>query len=150
MWRQATRSCNSISCSKVMIKAPSRRRRDSWSATLWNFGGNDSNPSGVLSERRLGHGLWTYWNRMWGIHIGKLYDGKWHKTTSFRYGLIYCLITHILFWFVGFVCRQRLCINFSVSRVNFLTTLHSHLNIFCYFWSSLFNVDVNCSYIFAT
>ena len=50
-------------------------------------------------------------------------------------------------WIVGFVCRQRLCINFSVSRVDFLTTLRSHLNVSCCFWSSLFNVDVNCSYI---
>ena len=38
---------------------------------------------------------------------------------------------------------DRLCINFSVSRVNFLTTLRSHLNVSCYFWSSLFDVDVN-------
>ena len=28
-------------------------------------------------------------------------------------------------FFIGSVCRQRLCINFSVSRVNFLTTLRS-------------------------
>ena len=49
--------------------------------------------------------------------------------------------------FVGSVCRQRLCIDFSVSRVNFLATLHSHLDgtCPCYFWSSLFNVDVSCS-----
>ena len=50
-------------------------------------------------------------------------------------------------WFVGFVCTQRLCINFSVLRVDFLTTLRSQLNVSCYFWSSLFNVDVNYSYI---
>ena len=49
--------------------------------------------------------------------------------------------------FIGSVSRQRLCFNFSISRVNFLTTLRSHLNVSCYFWSNLFNVDVNCSYI---
>ena len=51
--------------------------------------------------------------------------------------------------FVGTVCRhrQRLCINFSVSIVNSLTTLRSHLNVSCYFWSNLFNVDVNYSYM---
>ena len=27
--------------------------------------------------------------------------------------------------FVGFVCGQRLCINFFVSRTNFLTTMRS-------------------------
>ena len=36
-----------------------------------------------------------------------------------------------LYGFVGFVCRQRLCINFSYSRVNFLTILRSHLIFFC-------------------
>ena len=49
--------------------------------------------------------------------------------------------------FFGYAYRHRLCINFSVSRVNFLTTLHSHLNVSCYFWCSLFNVDVNYNYI---
>jgi hypothetical protein len=39
--------------------------------------------------------------------------------------------------------RQRLCVNFYVSRANFLTILRSHLDVTCsyYFWSSLFNVD---------
>ena len=50
--------------------------------------------------------------------------------------------------FVG----QRLCINFFVSRANFLTTLRSHLDVTCscYFGSILFNVDVNysCVYIY--
>ena len=52
----------------------------------------------------------------------------------------------LLALFVG----QRLCINFSVSRANFLTTLRSHLDITCsyYFWSSLFNVDFKYSYIY--
>jgi hypothetical protein len=38
---------------------------------------------------------------------------------------------------------QRLCVNFYVSRANFLTTLRSHLDVSCscYFWSSLVNVD---------
>jgi hypothetical protein len=38
---------------------------------------------------------------------------------------------------------QRLGANFYVSRANFLTTLHSHLDITCshYFWSSLLNLD---------
>ena len=49
--------------------------------------------------------------------------------------------------FIGSICRWRLCINFSISRVNFLTTLRSNLNVSCYSWSSLFNVDVNYSYI---
>ena len=45
---------------------------------------------------------------------------------------------------------QRLCINFSASRANFLTTLRSYLNVTCsyYFCSCLFNVDVNYSYIY--
>ena len=48
--------------------------------------------------------------------------------------------------FVG----QRLCINFSVPRANFLTTLRLHLDVTCsyYFWSSLFNVDVDYSYTY--
>ena len=55
------------------------------------------------------------------------------------------LANHLLLaLFVG----QRVCINFSVSRANFLTTLHSYLDITCscYFWSSLFNVDVIYNY----
>ena len=63
----------------------------------------------------------------------------------FAFTLEYFML--VLVQFIGFVCRQRLCINFSISRVNFLTTLHSHLNVSCYFWSSLLNVDVNYSYI---
>ena len=47
--------------------------------------------------------------------------------------------------FVGNVYRQILCINFFVSRANFLTTLCSHLDISCYFWSQLVDVDVNYS-----
>ena len=45
---------------------------------------------------------------------------------------------------------QRLCINFSVSRVNFLTTLRSHSDITCscYFGYNGFSVDVNYSYIY--
>ena len=50
--------------------------------------------------------------------------------------------------FIGFVCRQKLCINFYVSRANFLTTSHSHLDVSDYFWSNLFNVDVNFIYIY--
>ena len=46
-------------------------------------------------------------------------------------------------WFVGSVCRQRLSINFSVSRANFSTTLRSHLDVSCFFWFNLFNVDVS-------
>ena len=60
---------------------------------------------------------------------------------------VFHVIRLLLIAFIGSVCRQRQCVNFSVSRVNFLTTLHSHLNVSCYFWSSLFNVDVNYSYI---
>jgi len=53
--------------------------------------------------------------------------------------------------FVGFVCRtksQRLCIDFSVSVLaNYLTTLHSHLDITCscYFLSNL-RINVVYSY----
>ena len=50
-------------------------------------------------------------------------------------------------WFIGSVCKQRQCINLSVPGVNFLSTLHSHLNVSCYFWSNWFNMDVNYSYI---
>ena len=52
----------------------------------------------------------------------------------------------LLALFVG----QRLCINLFVSRANFLTTLHSHLDVICscYFWFSLFYVNVNYSYIY--
>ena len=45
---------------------------------------------------------------------------------------------------------QRLCINFFVSRANFLTTLCLHLDVTCscYVGSNLLNVDVNYSYIY--
>ena len=45
---------------------------------------------------------------------------------------------------------QRLCIDFSVLEVNFLTTLRSHLDITCsfYFWSNLLNVGANYNYIY--
>ena len=43
---------------------------------------------------------------------------------------------------------QRLCINFYVSRANFLITLRSHLDIFCYFWSKIFDVYIIYSYIY--
>ena len=56
------------------------------------------------------------------------------------------VVWDLLTLFVG----QRLCINFSISRANFLTTLRSHLDITCscYFGSSLANVDVHYSYIY--
>ena len=43
---------------------------------------------------------------------------------------------------------QRLCVNFYVSRANFLATLCSHLDVTCscYLWSSLFNRNANYSY----
>jgi hypothetical protein len=44
--------------------------------------------------------------------------------------------------------RQRLCINFFVSRANFLTTLRSYLNVTCSCYFGLFNVGVNYSYIY--
>ena len=45
---------------------------------------------------------------------------------------------------------HRLCINFYVTRANFLTTLCLHLDVTssCYFLSTLFDVDVNYSYIY--
>ena len=44
---------------------------------------------------------------------------------------------------------HRLCIDFSASRANFLTTLRSHVDntCSCYFWRSWLNVNVNYSYI---
>ena len=53
----------------------------------------------------------------------------------------------MLIYLLALSVGQRLCINFSVSRANFLTTLCSHLDVTCscYFWFSLFNVDVNYS-----
>ena len=53
--------------------------------------------------------------------------------------LVYALVLALLALFI----RQRLCINFYVSRANFLTTLRSHLNVTCsyYFWSNLVNVN---------
>ena len=41
--------------------------------------------------------------------------------------------------------EHRLCIDLYVSRANFLTTLRSHLGVTfsSYFWSILFNVDIN-------
>ena len=46
---------------------------------------------------------------------------------------------YLLALFVG----HRLCIDFYVSRENFLTISHSHLDVICscYFWSSSFNMD---------
>ena len=45
---------------------------------------------------------------------------------------------------------QRLCIDFSVSEANFLTTLRLDLDVIFsyYFLSNLFNVDVNYSIIY--
>ena len=60
----------------------------------------------------------------------------------------HCTATHILVHdscpsLLAMSIGHRLCVNFYVSRVNFLTTLCSHLNVTCsyYFWSSLINVD---------
>ena len=62
-----------------------------------------------------------------------------------------CNGSFISFYFIllALCVGQRLCINFSVSRANFLTTLRSHLDVTCSccFGSSLFNVDVNYDYI---
>ena len=69
--------------------------------------------------------------------------------------LIFCI--HVrsgpIYWggLLALSIGQRLCVNFSVSiGANFLTTLRSHLDVTCscYFGSSLFNVDVICSYIY--
>jgi len=45
---------------------------------------------------------------------------------------------------------QQLCIDFFVSRANFLIILRSHLDVTCLYsiLSSLFNVDVNYNYIY--
>ena len=76
------------------------------------------------------------WQRVidsWPMHIGCV------MRPLFR------LLFLVLHLFIGSVSRQRLCI--TVSRVNFLITLCSHLNVSCCFWSSLLNVDVNYRYI---
>ena len=40
-----------------------------------------------------------------------------------------------LYWYLlALSIGQRLCVNFYVSRANFLTTLRSHLNVTCYFY----------------
>ena len=59
--------------------------------------------------------------------------------------VILAVVNHLLAMSIG----QSLCIDFSISKVNFLTTLRSYLDVTCscYFWSSLVNVDVNYSYI---
>ena len=60
-----------------------------------------------------------------------------------------CMVSKYLdaqnFIFLALSVGQRLCINFYVSRVNFLITLRSHLDVTCscYFGSSLFNVMLN-------
>ena len=53
------------------------------------------------------------------------------------------------FFFWVLYVGQRLCIDFSVSRANFLTTLHSHLVVTCscYFWSSLLALSVDKDYV---
>ena len=45
---------------------------------------------------------------------------------------------------LGLSVGQSLCIDFSVSKANFLTTLRSLLDVTCsfYFWSNLIYVDV--------
>ena len=64
--------------------------------------------------------------------------------------LYYTSISNRFYDLLALSVGQRLCINFSVSRANFLTILRSHLDVTCscYFGSSLFNVDVNYSYIY--
>ena len=58
---------------------------------------------------------------------------------------------HFLECLLALYVGHRLCINFSVSRANFLTTLSSHLNVTCsyYFSSNLFNVGVDYSVIYS-
>ena len=58
---------------------------------------------------------------------------------------------HFLECLLALYVGHRLCINFSVSRANFLTTLPSHLNVTCscYFSSNLFNVGVDYSVIYS-
>ena len=57
-----------------------------------------------------------------------------------------CLLVSLLVVSVG----HRLCIDFTVSRAIFLTTLRSHLDVtcYCYYWPSLFDVDFNYSYTY--
>ena len=72
----------------------------------------------------------------------------WMKSLS----IVETKFTRIL---LAFSVGQRLCIDFFVSRENFLTTLRSQLDVTCsyYYWSKIFNagikyiyiVDYNCS-----
>ena len=56
----------------------------------------------------------------------------------------------MLFWsnLLALSVGRRLCINFYVSRANFLSTLRSHSDVkcFCYFWYNWFIVDRNYLY----
>ena len=84
----------------------------------------------------LSFGLWQMQKEAFVIRHLSL---RW---VALSYNLNICAMFSLLALFV-----ERDCINFSVSRVNFLTTWRSHLNVSCYFWSNLFDVDVNYSYI---
>ena len=116
------------------------------------------------------HRKWVWWRllgRIWGIDINicplhcldshkmtfqSTQCAKWQRVIDSWPMHIGCvmrplfrLLFLVLHLFIGSVSRQRLCI--TVSRVNFLITLCSHLNVSCCFWSSLLNVDVNYRYI---
>ena len=56
----------------------------------------------------------------------------------------------LLFYWLCLQDSLRQCIDFSVLRAHFLTTLRSHLDVTCscYFKSNLFNVDIKYSYIY--
>jgi len=103
-------------------------------------------------ERLRSQNLALGWQHMPGSRV--LYDGKrqffihfyffwWWWFVSSVY-FLWCALSHpwsVLYWlclYDSVFVWQRLCINCSVSRANFLITLCSHLDVTCscYFWSS--------------
>ena len=55
-----------------------------------------------------------------------------------------------VYYIIGYVCKTKTMHRLLYFKANFLATLRSHLDVTCscYFWSSLFNVDVNYIYIY--
>ena len=86
-------------------------------------------------------------DRQWGVFVSCGQCSLRYPAQMYSLQIQHYTMHSVRAVFVGSVSRQRLSINFLVSRVNFLTTLRSHLNVSCYFWSNLLNVDVNYSYI---
>ena len=88
--------------------------------------------------------LW--WHSLWWItlHALSCMIDIWMKSLS----IVETKFTRIL---LAFSVGQRLCIDFFVSRENFLTTLRSQLDVTCsyYYWSKIFNADIKYIYIYS-